>query len=159
MNISLSALFHDVHWLLEIQDKLTPISTVFDVVRGERRGWDTMFYPAPGHGIEQCYIRKVLKNAKTVSTLSAQADNDAFCCSVSIADLRNAGHEGALSWISRFENSVNQTGRPLPEVLARSNMHWYEMRDSSTANIVTTMNPDRRLIYAKFDEPTFINQR
>lgn len=159
MNISLSALFHDVHWLLEIQDKLTPISTVFDVVRGERRGWDTMFYPAPGHGIEQCYIRKVLKNARTVSTLSAQADNDAFCCSVSIADLRNAGHEGALSWISRFENSVNQTGRPLPEVLARSNMHWYEMRDSSTANIVTTMNPDRRLFYAKFDEPTFINQR
>lgn len=159
MNISLSALFHDVHWLLEIQDKLTPISTVFNVVRGERRGWDTMFYPAPGHGIEQCYIRKVLKNARSISTLSAQADNDAFCCSASIADLRNAGHEGALSWISRFENSVNQTGRPLPEVLSRSNMHWYEMRDNSTADIVTTMNPDQRLFYAKFNEPTFINQR
>ena len=38
-------------------------------------------------------------------------------------------------------------------------MHWYEMRDNSTADIVTTMNPDQRLFYAKFNEPTFINQR
>lgn len=159
MNISLSSLFHDVHWLLGIRDKLTPISTVFNVVRGERRGWDTMFYPAAGHGIEQRYIRRVLKNARAVNTLYAQTDSDAFCCSSSLTVLRNEGHEGALSWIARFENGVNQTGKPLTEVLSRANMHWYEMSDNSTADIITTMNPDRRLFYAKFDEPTFINQR
>jgi len=159
MNISLSSLFHDVRWLLGIRNKLTPISTVFNVVRGERRGWDTMFYPAAGHGIEHHYIRRVLKNARAVNTLIAQTDSDAFCCSASLRDLRNAGHNGALSWIARFENGVNKTGRPLTEVLSKANMHWYEMTDSSTADIITTMNPDRRLFYAKFDEPTFINQR
>ena len=38
-------------------------------------------------------------------------------------------------------------------------MHWYEMKDTSVASIVTTMNPDRRLFFAKFESPSFINQR
>ena len=159
MNVSLSALFHDISWLLDIQDKLTPISEVFEVVRGERRGWDTMFYPASGHAIEQCYIRKVLKNSRAVNSLFAEADNDAFCCSRSLEELRDLNHLGALAWIERFENGVNQTGKPLPEVLSRRNMHWYEMKDTSVASIVTTMNPDRRLFFAKFESPSFINQR
>lgn len=159
MNISLSALFHDVHWLLEIREKLTPISTVFNVVRGERRGWDTMFYPTAGHNIEPNYIKKVLRNSREINSLCAGADSDAFCCSVTTDELRQANHAGALSWISRFENGVNLVGKPLIEVLARSNMYWYEMRDTNTADIVTTMNPDRRLFFAKFEEPTFINQR
>lgn len=159
MNISLSAMFHDVHWLLEMRDKFTPISTVFNVVRGERRGWDTMFYPASGHGIEKQYINKVLRNARAISTLRAQADSDAFCCSASLEELHNANHQGAMAWISKFENGVNGVGKPLTEVLARANMYWYEMRDTNTADIITTMNPDRRLFFAKFEEPTFINQR
>ena len=69
MNVSLSALFHDIRWLLDIREKLCPISTVFTVVRGERRGWDTMFYPENGHGIEEVYIKKVLKNARNIDTL------------------------------------------------------------------------------------------
>ena len=159
MNVSLSALFHDIRWLLEIREKLCPISTVFDVVRGERRGWDTMFYPAHGHGIEEVYIKKVLKNARNIDTLRAEADNDAFCCSLSLEELREQGHQGALSWIARFQNGVNKVGKPLIQSLARRNMHWYEMTATNTADIVTTMNPDRRLFFAKFDESTFINQR
>ncbi len=159
MNVSLSALFHDISWLLSIRDRLIPISEVFEVVRGERRGWDTMFYPAAGHGIEPCYIRQVLKNSRNVNSLYAEADNDAFCCSRSLDELRNLNHLGALAWIERFQNGVNQTGRPLPEVLAKANMHWYEMNDTSVADIVTTMNPDRRLFFVRFEEPSFINQR
>lgn len=159
MNVSLSALFHNISWLLNIKDKMTPISEVFEVVRGERRGWDTMFYPASGHGIEQCYIRKVLKNSRAVNSLFAEADNDAFCCSRTLEELRDLNHSGALAWIERFENGVNKTGKPLTEVLARRDMHWYEMKDTSVASIVTTMNPDRRLFFAKFESPSFINQR
>ena len=159
MNISLSSLFHNVNWLFEISEKLLPISEVFTVIRGERRGWDDMFYPEVGHGIEDDYIKKVLKNARNIDTLYANADNDAFCCSMTIDELRENNHLGALSWIERFRNGVNKVGKPLPQVLSRSNMHWYEMKDTNTADIVTTMNPDRRLFYAKFNEPTFINQR
>lgn len=159
MNISLSALFHNVSWLLNIRDKLVPIYEVFEVVRGERRGWDTMFYPAAGHGIEECYIRKVLKSSRSVNSLFAEVDNDAFCCSKSLEELRELNHLGALKWIERFENGVNNKGRPLPEVLARHGLYWYEMKDTSVANIVTTMNPDQRLFFAKFETPSFINQR
>ena len=159
MNVSLSALFHDIRWLLEIREKMCPISTIFEVVRGERRGWDTMFYPEHGHGIESVYIKKVLKNARNIDTLRAEADNDAFCCSLSLEELRTQNHRGALSWIARFQNGVNGVGRPLTEVLARKNMYWYEMASTNTADMVTTMNPDRRLFFAKFNEPTFINQR
>lgn len=159
LNISLNALFHNVMWLLDIKDKLIPISEVFTVFRGERRGWDDMFYPVDGHGIEPICIKRVLKNARRVTSLFAEADNDAFCCSFSKEELRQQNLIGTLNWIERFENGVNGTGRPLTEVLKRSNMYWYEMRDTATADICTTMNPDKRLFFAKFEEPTFINQR
>lgn len=159
MNVSLSALFHDISWLIEIREKLRPIGEVFKVIRGERRGWDAMFYPEGGHGIETRYIRNVLKNSRSITSLTAVADCDAFCCSRSIEELEADNHIGALSWINRFSNGVNQVGRSLPLVLARANMHWYEMSDANVADIVTTMNPDRRLFYAKFEQPSFINQR
>lgn len=159
MNLSGSALFHDSKWLLDIRNKLIPLSDIFKVVRGERRGWDRLFYPEKGHGIEDCYIRKVLKNARNVSTLFAEADHDAFCCSKPKEELELLEHIGTLNWISRFENVVNGTGIPLPQVLHRPGMHWYEMRDDNVAHLVTTMNPDTRLFYARFNEPSFINQR
>lgn len=118
-----------------------------------------MFYPGKGHGIETNYIKKVLKSSKQLTSLCAMPDSDAFCCSASISALEKAGHKGALAWIRSFENVLNGTGKPLPQALARKNRYWYEMRDTATAEFVTGMNPDRRLFVAKFDEPTFVNQR
>ncbi len=159
MNISLNAFFHNIDWLYKIKDKLTPLKTNFDVFRGERRGWDDLFYPESGHTIESVYIKKVLKNARNVNNLITSADNDAFCCSRTIIELEQLHHHGALSWIERFETCVNGTGLPLPQVLSRSNQQWYEMKDTAIAEIFTTMNPDRRLFFARFDTPAFINQR
>lgn len=159
MNVSLNAFFHNIEWLSEITTCLIPINQVFNVIRGERRGWDDMFYPESGHGIEKTYIRRVLKNARNVTSLIAEPDNDAFCCSYSLTQLEANTSNGALRWIKKFENVVNGTGKPLPDVLAKRNMHWYEMKDTSTTEIFTMMNPDKRLFFAKFNEPTFINQR
>ncbi|MFI3202665.1 MAG: hypothetical protein R3Y54_14305, partial [Eubacteriales bacterium] len=159
LNVSLNAFFHHIEWLKEISSHLVPITTVFSVSRGERRGWDAMFYPESGHGIEDIYIKKVLKNARTVHNLTASPDNDAFCCSDSLETLRNNNMYGAIAWIDKFQNDVNNLGTPLPEVLAKPNLEWYEMQDTSTAEIVTMMNPDKRLFFAKFSSPTFINQR
>ena len=159
MRVSLNALFYSINWLKEIKDMLCPITDYLEVTRGERRGWDRMFYPASGHGIEPQYIRKVLKSSRHLTSLCAIPDSDAFCCSDSISTLEEAGHSGALSWIHAFEHGVNNTGKPLPQALARANMFWYEMQDTSTADFVTGMNPDKRLFVAKFSEPTFVNQR
>lgn len=38
-------------------------------------------------------------------------------------------------------------------------MHWYELKDNEIAEIFTMMNPDKRLFFAKFETPSFLNQR
>ena len=53
----------------------------------------------------------VIKKAggeNTISTkLVATADRDAFCCGVSIEELKKRGHSGALSWIEKFAEQRN----------------------------------------------------
>jgi len=36
---------------------------------------------------------------------------------------------------------------------------WYELKTDEIADICTMMNPDNRMFYAKFETPTFVNQR
>lgn len=37
-----------------------------------------------------------------MTELVAIADRDAFCCSLSIEELKKRGHSGALNWIEKF---------------------------------------------------------
>lgn len=160
LKISYNALFHQVSWLLGVTDKIIPIDTAFDVFRGSRRGWDALFYPKAGeHHIESKYLKKVLINARNINTLIAEPDSDAFCCDDSISVLKNTGMIGALEWIEKFADQKNGVGRPLPEVLKRKNMQWYELQDNEVAEIFTMMNPDKRLFFAMFENPSFVNQR
>jgi len=159
LNVSINALFHNIDWLLEIEGKLINITEQFNVRRGERRGWDKLFYPEGNHGIEPIYIERVLMNSRNLTTLQGAPDREAFCCSKSIEELEELGHNGAISWIRRFEHGVNNTEVPLIKSLRRSNHHWYEMKNDLVADIVTTMNADKRLFYSKLNVPSFINQR
>lgn len=159
-NISLNAFFHNIEWLPEACDSLVKISEVFDIFRGSRRGWDPLFYPKKGeHHIEQRFLKKILLSARSVDRLTATAQNEAFCCSMGMDELRAASCDGALAWIQKFEHQRNGTGKPLPQVLHRTNMQWYELRASEIAEIFTAMNPDRRLFFSLLEEPSFINQR
>lgn len=159
MNLSYNSFFHNVNWLLDIANKTIDIDEAFDVIRGSRRGWDKMFYPDSGHGIEQKYLHKVLRSAKSVKRLVTNADSDAFCCGKSIHELETEGSVGTIRWIKNFETQVNGKGEKLPTVLARKGMHWYELQTNEIVDIFTTMNPDKRLFFAKFQKPSFINQR
>ena len=167
LNVSYNSLFHKINWLLSIENKIEQIGTVFHVIRGSRRGWNDMFFPTKGsHNIEPCYLRKLLKNARKVDTLNFCVDStetnnekEAFCCGDSIADLTKAGMTGTLAWIDKFVGQKNSVGKPLPQVLKRTNMQWYEMKDNETAEIITMMNPDKRLFFVKLQEPSFIDQR
>jgi hypothetical protein len=159
LGLGFNALFADVRWIKDIQDKLIPVNNLFKFYRGERRGWNAMFYPASGHGIEQQYIRPVLKSPKSVTGLIACPDREAFCCSKTIEELHKLKHSGALSWIKKFEKTTNKTGIPLPRVLKRANMHWYEMNDTTMAELVALISYDKRLYIAKALQPTFVDQR
>ena len=160
LNVCYNALFHDVDWLLEIKDKIIPINKVYHVFRGSRRGWDSLFYPQSGeHQIEPQYLKKVLINARNVTKLTAIADRDAFCCGESTDELLKYGHTGALNWIEKFKDQRNGVGKPLPIVLKRRGMEWYELQDNEIAEVFTMMNPDQRLFFSKFETPSFVNQR
>lgn len=157
--ITLNALFHDVSWVNNLAECLIPIEEILTVKRGERRGWNDLFYPPENSGIESEYIKPVLKNPALLKSYTAQTDIIAFCCHKSKDELRQLGHIGALNWIEKFENIRNGTGKLLPEVLKRSGNFWYEMDDATKADFVTALNPDKRLFVSKFDESTFVDQR
>lgn len=159
LGITLNALFHDVLWIDTIKDKLIPIESLLTVKRGERRGWNDLFYPSGENEIEAEYIKPVLKNPALLKSYTAGTDIQAFCCHKSKEELQSLGHAGALKWIEKFENIKNGTGKPLPIALRRSGSYWYEMDDAAKADYVTALNPDKRLFVAKFDEPTFVDQR
>ena len=158
LNVQWTALFADLSWLLNISSNLIKTNSLFEIQRGERRGWDALFYPEGEHGIENIFIKPVLKSSQSINSLIAEPDADAFCCSYDLDELNNH-YNGAYNWVKSFENLTNGTGRPLPEVLRRSNINWYTMEPSTMADLVTSMNPEDRLFIARLQERSFVNQR
>lgn len=158
-NLSKNTLFHNVSWITEIGDKLCRKNTIFKVIRGERRGWDNMFYPPIGTKIDPEFIKPALLSSRSLTSFQAVPDGQAFCCSSSIEELQENGKSDTLSWINRFKYERNGKGKLLPEILTRSNVFWYEMNFTATAEIITGMNPDKRLFYAYSSTPILINQR
>jgi hypothetical protein len=160
--LSITANFAGVGWLSSLRDNLVPVSDHLDVGRGRRRGWNPMFIPEHGHGIEEEYLFPLLKSSKGAD-YEATPDAEAFCCSRSEAELENLGHTGALNWINTFRNQRNGKGRPLPEVLAESapsGGFWFEMRtDGAMADMTISLNPGSRLFVSRLTERSFVDQR
>lgn len=151
--------FANLNWLTDISEKLIDCNKVFDFTRGERRGWNALFYPASGYNIEAEYIKPVLKNLRGTAGLYCTADAEAFCCSKSIDELEQLNHTGALEWIRSFENQNNETGVPLTQSLRKANMFWYEMKTDNMADFVANVNYDKSLFIATFNNRSFIDQR
>ena len=159
MGLCWTAHFADLSWFDRVAPHLVPVSTLFDVRRGERRGWDDLFFPPKDSNIESCYLHHVLRTSSEANRLSVKPDGYAFCCSSSIEELSRLGHKGATNWIKRFAKATNEKGRLLPEVLARSGLHWYEMRPDTVADLAASMNYDRRLFILRLSPRAFVNQR
>lgn len=159
LNVSYNSLFTNLKWLLEISYHLVPLDRYFKVFRGSRRGWDDMFFPEGDTGIEPVFLKDVLMNARSTDRYIATTDRKAFCCNLTIDELIEGGFHGALAWIRKFQNEKNGVGKPLPDALKRDGLQWYELTTDEVAEIFTMMNPDNRMFYAKFNEPTFVNQR
>jgi len=151
--------FANLNWLSEVSEKLIDCNQVFNFTRGERRGWNALFYPAFGHNIEAEYIKPVLKNLRGTAGLLCNTNADAFCCSRSIEELVRLNHTGALEWIRSFQNQNNETGVPLIKSLRKANMHWYEMKTNNMADFVANVNYDKSLFIASFENRSFIDQR
>ena len=154
-----SSMFCDLNWLSLIENKITKVNTYFKINRGERRGWDKLFYPETGHEIEKKYLKPFLKSSTTVKNLVAQPDIMAFCCSKAKKELVSLKDTGALNWINKFELLRNNKNKPLTEVLSNINSYWYEFKPTVFADLVTSISPDERIFVAKLTSPTPVNQR
>lgn len=152
-----NAQFVDCDWVLDLP--LVPVKSLFQIRRGERRGWDKLFYPSRGHNIEPQYISTVLLNPKEINHYNTTAKSEVFNCSRSLVELQDANHTGALNWIRRFEHAVNTKGKPLTESLARKKIHWYEMGSDKLADLVMPLNFGNRLFVSRLVPAAFVNQR
>ncbi len=159
--LGFNSCFANNDWLLRNIEKYENISNIMEVNRGERRGWDPLFYPKNENlkNIESLYLKPVYKTAKGSIYYDVKADSKAFCCNKKIEELEILGHVGAKNWIKKFENEKNKKGEPLKSVLDRKNLYWYEMPVSTMALYALSINPDKNIIIYKFEEPTFVNQR
>ena len=159
MGLSWISHFSKLDWLSGVKAALVPVTSLFKVGRGERRGWDKMFFPPESEDIEDEYIQPVLRSASDVKGLIAMPDGRAFCCSRTLDELEQRGDRRALNWIRRFQGGKNEKGIPLTKSLARGGCHWYEMKPDSIANLAVSMNPGDRLFFMRLSPPAFVNQR
>lgn len=161
LGIGMNSMFEsDFEQLIELIESLTPIDELLEISRGERRGWNPLFYPKSDEcEIEDDYIRPLIKTPKEVSGLIAQPASIAFCCSLEKERLRDMAHIGALNWIESFEEERNGKGELLPEVLQRSGLKWYEIADSSFTDFVMMMNAGQRHLVAYCPQPSIVDQR
>jgi len=159
LGLEWSAFFAELDWILEIKDKLIEGNEIFEIGRGKRRGWNSLFYPKEENEIEDEYLEPLIKSPGNIKNLIAEPDLKAFCCSKSIEELEELGHEGALKWIKKFEHATNNNGEPLPEVLKKPGVYWYEMEYSPTADLIVPINPDKRLFIPRVRENPMVDQR
>ena len=103
IGVQWSGLFTDLKWLVDISNKLIAVRELFTINRGERRGWDQLFYPSVPNSIENKFLKPFLKTIRSVDTLIAHPDGVAFCCEEKLNVLKQ-NYAGAYSWIMRFKN-------------------------------------------------------
>lgn len=160
--------FTDAHWFVELTQtsKVSLINTIFHVSRGERRGWDPLFYPSDDdvkkNKIEKEFLIPMLKTTNGIAPrYEIQPDAIGFCCNESIDYLENNNKTGALQWIKKFEHSTNNANPPklLIDALKRPNQKWYEMDAKETLSFVINVNPDKTLYFSRLTKPSLINQR
>lgn len=134
---------------------------VFNVIRGERTGWNPMFVipdrVVVNSGIDPSYLVPYIKSPTEFSQIefSGNYNNRAFVCSEPLDKLDS----GTRNWIKRFVNAKNKNGSlTIPEACASHKPFWYTLSPKS-AHIVTAINPYERFFFTYSKDPFVIDQR
>ena len=121
--------------------------------RGAKTGQDDIFIPQSPDVVDKEYVSRMLKNSKRCDSLIAQPDNYFVTSDKTYKELEELGHTKTAQYFKQFEDNLNQS------VLQHGNI-WYNLKEAKKkATLITGLNPDKRLFFAKFNEPTCINQR
>lgn len=152
-NLSFNAAFFDCKWITSTKDKLIEINKIFSVFRGAKTGQDDIFMPKSASMVDSEYVSPMLKNSKGCDELIAKSDNIFVTTDKSYKELEELGHKKTADYFRQFEGNLNKS------VLQHGNP-WYNLKEAKKkAVIITGMNPDKRLFFARFENPTCINQR
>lgn len=153
MNLSFNVGFHNVKWIIENQSKFIPLGALFFVYRGAKTGQDKIFIPKNPEVVDKEYLSKMLKNSKGCNSLVAVPDNFFVTSDKTYSEMEELGHLKTIQYFSQFEGRLNKS------VLQHTGL-WYDLKDTKKKfSLITSLNPDKRLFFAKFTEPTCINQR
>lgn len=152
-NLSLNAIFHGIEWISDFNDKMVRVDSLFTIFRGVKTGQDEIFIPETPDVVDSDYVYPMLKNSKNCSSLVAEPDNVFVTSNKSYSELESKGHTKTAEYFKQFEGNLNDSVLHHEEI-------WYHLAEASKkASIITGLNPDKRLFFAKFNKPTCINQR
>lgn len=133
----------------------------FNVIPGERTGWNDMFIiknsDVDSTGIDREYLTPYVKRPDEFQTILFAGDYkySAFVCSKPFSMI----DRGTQSWIKKFENAPNKNGsQTIAEANAEHRPYWYSISPKS-ANIVTAINPYERFFFSYSTTPFVIDQR
>lgn len=153
LNLSFNVGFHNIKWLIDNKSKLIPLGALFFVYRGAKTGQDDIFIPQSPDVVDKEYVSRMLKNSKGCDTLIADPDNYFVTSDKTYSELEKLGHTKTVQYFKKFEGNLNQS------VLQHGDI-WYNLKEAKKKfTLITGLNPDKRLFFAKFNEPTCINQR
>lgn len=153
LNLSFNACFYNTNWLAKYKSNFIPLATLFLVFRGAKTGQDDIFIPQSPDVVDAPYVSHMLKNSKGCDTLIAEPDNYFVTSNRSYEELEKLGHTKTIRYFKQFEQNLNKSAMQHGTI-------WYNLKEASKkATIITGMNPDKRLFFARFKEPSCINQR
>ncbi len=159
IGFSWSSLFVDLNWYNELSKTMINANEIFDIFRGERRGWNKLFYPSSDSTIEKENLMPLVKNFKNTKGLTCIPNKTAFCCNLSIDELKKQNSTHTLAWINRFYNLTNNSNQLLRDVLKTPTLKWYQMDPDNSADYACNINFADSLFIAYLPKKSIIDQR
>lgn len=153
--LSLEALFDDIGWFCEIEDKIICMDKIFFSSRGVRTGADKLFI-MDSINVDSEYSYPILKNLKKVNNYYIdEVDNYYFYTQNSMRELEEKDNTKTLEYLKTLKNMPEATGRK-----EKFKENWYKADQvPQYADFTTSINPDKRFFWSKFIKPTVVNQR
>lgn len=155
LGMSLEPLFDDVSWLKNISDKLICLNKVFDSSRGVRTGADKLFI-SDSIKFDEEYSYPILKNLNDVDEyIIKDVKNYYFYTKDSISDMEKLGCEKTIEYLKSIESHSAAISRK-----SKIKDNWFKADQiPQYADFTTSINPEKRFFWSKFENPTVVNQR
>lgn len=155
LGMSLEPMFDDIRWIKEISDKLICMNKVFDGSRGVRTGADKLFI-MESNQVDVEYSYPMLKNLNAIDRfLISDVNNYYFHTKHSIVEMQELGANKTLEYLKSVENTPAAISRK-----RKKSDNWHKADQAPQyADFATSINPEKRFFWVKFEQPTVVNQR